>query len=156
MSNVIKFHNAERQILTPAHTRLTAMRLVRNRLLELHLEMESVLDKLVAANEAAERLGVQEGHRIAQSALAMTKPALCRPDMEMHPTTNSLIGKLIDDLLAVGCEICAVGQGYCINEPQDEPAASTVAALLADFGPRMHLLADFNAELRARGLYIEI
>ena len=141
MSNVIKFHNAERQILTPAHTRLTAMRLVRNRLLELHLEMESVLDKLVAANEAAERLGVQEGHRIAQSALAMTKPALCRPDMEMHPTTNSLIGKLIDDLLAVGCEICAVGQGYCINEPQDEPAArsSKPGNLRADLGQPVKL-----------------
>ncbi|WP_159952681.1 MULTISPECIES: hypothetical protein [unclassified Rhizobium] len=70
MSNVIKFHGAERQILTPAQAQLTAMRLVRNRLQELHLEMESVLDKLVVANEAAEQIGVQEGHCLAQSALA--------------------------------------------------------------------------------------
>ncbi|CAN7658893.1 hypothetical protein LJR030_002039 [Rhizobium sp. LjRoot30] len=78
------------------------------------------------------------------------------PCPKMHTSSRDLISKLIDDLLAVGCDMCAIGGGYCINEPQDEPRASAVMVLLADFGPRTHLVADFNAELRARGLFIEI
>lgn len=64
------------------------------------------------------------------------------------------VDALINDLLALGCEVVAVGRGYCITAPDGREA--TVKALLDSFGPRDDLLDLFNEILRLRGLVIEI
>lgn len=78
-----------------------------------------------------------------------------------HPVSDDAevdarIDELVDGLLAVGCDIWAVGQGYCINEPEDDAAGAAVRTLLGRFGPRHHLVGRFNAVLRRRGRLIEV
>lgn len=78
-----------------------------------------------------------------------------------HPVTDNAevdarINALVDGLLAAGCDIWAVGQGYCINEPEDDVTGNAVRTLLEGFGPRHHLVARFNAVLRRRGRLIEV
>ncbi len=72
---------------------------------------------------------------------------------ELAETWNA-IDALIDDLLATGCEVVAVGRGYCITPPDGMEA--TVKALLDRFGPRAHLMPAINQRLRLRGLVVEI
>lgn len=67
---------------------------------------------------------------------------------------DDAIDALIDALLAAGCEVVAVGRGYCISEPEGMEAP--VKAMLDRFGPRDHLMPRFNAILRRRGLVTEI
>lgn len=66
------------------------------------------------------------------------------------------IERLVDTLICVGCDIQAVGSGYCMNEPEDEPMLSVVHAILSAFGPRDHLVAEINACLRRKGRAVEV
>ncbi|CAN7658844.1 hypothetical protein LJR030_002038 [Rhizobium sp. LjRoot30] len=68
MSNVINFYDAERQILPPDQATLTSMRLLRNSLQALQLEMDGVLSKLIAANEAADEMAAQESELAPKNA----------------------------------------------------------------------------------------
>ncbi len=72
---------------------------------------------------------------------------------DLSETLNA-IGALIDDLLATGCEVVAVGRGYCITPPDGMERA--VKERLDRFGPRAHLMSAINERLRLRGLVVEI
>lgn len=74
--------------------------------------------------------------------------------MDDLSSIRKAVDTLINDLLALGCEVVAVGRGYCITAPEGREA--TVKVLLDGFGPRDHLLDMFNEALRCRGLVIEI
>jgi len=63
---------------------------------------------------------------------------------------------LVDTLIRAGCDIRAVGNGYCINEPEEDPGNSAVQEILAAFGPRDHLLREISARLRHLGRVVEI
>lgn len=75
---------------------------------------------------------------------------------DSHQCMEKKIALLIDDLIEVGCEIYAVGRGYCIDEPANPDAVERMSALLKAFGPRQHLVADFNRILADRGLIVEL
>lgn len=45
----------------------------------------------------------------------------------------------------------ALGDGYVIGEPQEEPQAGNVALILAAFGPRDHALEPIARYLRQLG-----
>lgn len=76
------------------------------------------------------------------------------PKMASEHSLDTAINALIDELLALGCEVVAIGRGYCISEPEGmEPI---VKRALDGFGPRDHLMPLFNAILRERGLSIDI
>ncbi|QCM13950.1 hypothetical protein CFBP6625_26285 (plasmid) [Agrobacterium tumefaciens] len=66
------------------------------------------------------------------------------------------IERLVDTLICAGCDIQAVGSGYCLNEPDDELMLSVVNSILAAFGPRDHLVADIHACLRRKGRVVEV
>ena len=72
--------------------------------------------------------------------------------MTKRPRT---VPELVSELIDAGCEMCAVGSGYCINEPFEEPAASKVKEILLDFGPRQHLVETISAQLRSMGRYLD-
>lgn len=74
--------------------------------------------------------------------------------MASENSPEDAINALIDSLLSLGCEVVAVGHGYCITEPEGMETA--VKRLLDDFGPRDHLMPLFNAVLRQRGLFIDV
>lgn len=61
------------------------------------------------------------------------------------------ITELVDALLAAGCNMWALGDGYVIGEPQEEPQAGNVALILAAFGPRDHALEPIARYLRQLG-----
>jgi hypothetical protein len=64
----------------------------------------------------------------------------------------TLVARLID----AGCDICAIGRGYAINEPEDAEGSRRVDLILKDFGPRDHLTGAISAHLRAFGRFVEI
>lgn len=74
--------------------------------------------------------------------------------MDDLPAIWDVIDTLIDDLLTAGCEVVAVGRGYCITPP--DGTEGIVQLLLDRFGPRDHLIQTINERLRLRGLVIEI
>jgi len=74
--------------------------------------------------------------------------------MANEHSIEDAINALIDDLLRLGCDIVAIGRGYCIHEPEGMEAI--VKRVLDGFGPRDHLMPLFNAILRERGLFIDI
>lgn len=78
----------------------------------------------------------------------------CCLEMDDLASVRGAVDGLVDDLLALECEVVAVGKGYCITPPDGREV--TVKALLDAFGPRDHLLPMFNETLRLRGLVIEI
>jgi hypothetical protein len=65
------------------------------------------------------------------------------------------VPELVSVLIDAGCDMCAVGSGYCINEPFEEHAASKVNEILLDFGPRLHLVETISAHLRTMGRYLD-
>ena len=78
----------------------------------------------------------------------------CGLNMDDLSSIRKAVDALINDLLALGCEVLAVGRGYCITAPEGRDAM--VKAVLDSFGPRDHLLGLFNEILRLRGFVIEI
>ncbi|WP_117194333.1 hypothetical protein [Rhizobium terrae] len=71
-----------------------------------------------------------------------------------HPQVQP-IAELVDALLEAGCDMWAVGRGYCIGEPSTEPHASVVKSILREFGPRDHLMEDISAYLRQIGRNVD-
>jgi hypothetical protein len=74
--------------------------------------------------------------------------------MAQEYSIEHAINALIDELLRLGCDVVAIGRGYCIHEP--EGMELVVKRMLDGFGPRDHLMPIFNAVLRERGLFIDI
>lgn len=66
------------------------------------------------------------------------------------------VERLVDILIRAGCEIQAVGSGYCVDEPEDETMLAIVHAALQEFGPRDHLISEINACLRRLGRVVII
>lgn len=56
---------------------------------------------------------------------------------------------LVRDLLAAGCDMWAFGTRYSIGEPEEEPMASQVRKILADFGPREEFREEIAASLHS-------
>jgi sialic acid synthase SpsE len=72
-----------------------------------------------------------------------------------NPEVSSRVEALVDALVRAGCEMYAIGSGYCLNEPLVEPFATAIRQILATFGPRDDLMAEINACLRKRGRYVD-
>lgn len=63
--------------------------------------------------------------------------------------------ELVTALLEEGCDMWAVGNGYCIGEPADEPQATNVKLILVRFGPRDHLVGEISCYLAQIGRAID-
>ncbi len=63
--------------------------------------------------------------------------------------------ELVEALLAAGCDMWAVGDGYYVGEPAGTPDACIVQNILKQFGPRRHLTREISAYLRSIGRDIE-
>lgn len=61
------------------------------------------------------------------------------------------ITALVRALLSAGCDMWAIGTRYSIGEPEDEPMASQVRKILADFGSREEYLEEIATCLRGMG-----
>jgi hypothetical protein len=59
------------------------------------------------------------------------------------------ITALVRDLVAAGCDMWAFGTRYSIGEPEEEPMASQVREILADFGPREEFREEIAASLHS-------
>lgn len=70
-----------------------------------------------------------------------------------QPTIRAI--ELVESLLAAGCDMWAVGDGYYIGEPAEEASARTVQTILQDFGSRRHLMGEISRYLRSIGRDIE-
>lgn len=69
--------------------------------------------------------------------------------------TLASVKKLVCDLLEAGCDPMAVGEGYVVNEPEDDLGRLRVYQTLKAFGPRMHLLSEISDYLRSMGRFVD-
>jgi hypothetical protein len=71
------------------------------------------------------------------------------------------IPQFVADVVALGCEICAVGHCYYVLGDGDLPleqydaVCDDLARLTVTYGCRSHLLVEINAYLRSIGRYVE-
>lgn len=66
------------------------------------------------------------------------------------------VATLIASLIEAGCDICAVGRGYAINEPEDVEGSRKVDLILKGFGPRDHLTDNILEHLRSLGRFVDL
>lgn len=62
---------------------------------------------------------------------------------------------LVTALMAEGCDMWSVGDGYSLGEPTHEPHATNVRCILARFGRRDHLVKEISCYLNQIGRSFE-
>ena len=72
---------------------------------------------------------------------------------EAHPPR---VIEFVNHLIAAGCDMVAIGDGYCLDEPEDGPRWEYVKAILVQFGPRDHLKPEIVAYLRRLGRVVHL
>lgn len=72
---------------------------------------------------------------------------------ETHPHR---VMEFVNHLIAAGCDMVAIGNGYCLDEPKDGARWEYVRAILVQFGPRDHLKPEIVAYLRRLGRVVHL